>query len=198
MNPVISTLRDSYRTTRQQLSKEELKAASIKIVEQIMPVVSNLGQSFFIALFKPDPKLPGEIDLTELTSRTTAHFVFPQVVSFKNRQMIWVRDNQPSDAPLEARIEAPIEAIDPKQIGCVLVPGLVFDRDGNRYGTGFGFYDRMLAQMPNVLKIGIIHDSGIYPQILPTEPWDIVMDAVLTDQGWVKALPSQRLPFERP
>ena len=44
---------------------------------------------------------------------------------------------------LEPRGDAPL--MDISDVDMVLMPGLAFDRDGNRLGYGAGFYDRLLA-----------------------------------------------------
>ena len=44
----------------------------------------------------------------------------------------------------EPRADAPMLAID--AIDMVLMPGLAFDRSGNRLGYGAGFYDRLLSR----------------------------------------------------
>ena len=61
----------------------------------------------------------------------------------------------------------------------IVVPGMAFDRTGNRLGRGKGYYDRFLSQHPAVPKIGICFDFQLVGAV-PTEANDIRMDEVLT------------------
>ena len=61
----------------------------------------------------------------------------------------------------------------------IIVPGVAFDRHGNRLGRGKGYYDRFLCQHLDVKRIGICFDFQLVDEI-PTEPFDIKMDEVLS------------------
>lgn len=61
----------------------------------------------------------------------------------------------------------------------IVVPGVAFDRYGNRLGRGRGYYDRFLCQHLNVKRIGICFDFQLVDEI-PTEPFDIRMDEVIS------------------
>lgn len=62
----------------------------------------------------------------------------------------------------------------------IAVPGVAFDREGNRMGRGRGFYDRLLKSTPNAVKIGLAYDFQMMDAI-PTEPHDVKMNLVITD-----------------
>lgn len=70
----------------------------------------------------------------------------------------------------------------------ILTPLVGFDEHCHRMGMGGGFYDRTLApafsgKTPRrPLLIGLAHECQKVPQ-LPTDPWDIPLDAVLTDKA---------------
>ena len=61
----------------------------------------------------------------------------------------------------------------------IVVPGVAFDRRGNRIGRGKGYYDRFLCQHLDVKRIGICFDFQLVDEV-PAEPFDIRMDEVIT------------------
>ena len=61
----------------------------------------------------------------------------------------------------------------------IVVPGVAFDRKGNRLGRGKGYYDRFLSQHLEVKRIGICFDFQLVEEV-PSEPFDIRMDEVIT------------------
>lgn len=66
------------------------------------------------------------------------------------------------------------------QIKIIIVPGVAFDRNGNRLGRGRGFYDRLLKTTPNAYKIGVAFNFQMVDQV-PTEPLDVPMNQVITE-----------------
>lgn len=69
------------------------------------------------------------------------------------------------------------------EIELIVVPGVAYDRRGNRLGRGKGFYDRLLAST-KATKIGIGYDFQIVDDI-PTEPHDVAMDIVISPSGCI-------------
>lgn len=68
----------------------------------------------------------------------------------------------------------------------VVVPGLAFDRRGNRLGRGFGYYDRFLGSLPeSVLRVGIACESQLIPEV-PVDAWDVPVHALVTEDGVIR------------
>ena len=61
----------------------------------------------------------------------------------------------------------------------IVVPGVAFDRKGNRLGRGKGYYDRFLSRHLGVKRIGICFDFQLVDEV-PAEPFDIRMDEVIS------------------
>ena len=61
----------------------------------------------------------------------------------------------------------------------IVVPGVAFDRNGNRIGRGRGYYDRFLCKHLNVKRIGICFDFQLVDEV-PTEPNDIRMNEIIS------------------
>lgn len=72
------------------------------------------------------------------------------------------------------------EFTDLEQVELIIVPGVAFDRKGNRMGRGRGFYDRLLKSTPKAFKVGVGFDFQLFDSI-PTEPFDVPMDEIIVE-----------------
>lgn len=71
--------------------------------------------------------------------------------------------------------------LDPEELDAVIIPGLVFDREGYRVGYGGGYYDRFLPTIrEDALRIGVVYHDLLWPK-LPREPFDERVDWVVTE-----------------
>jgi 5-formyltetrahydrofolate cyclo-ligase len=66
-----------------------------------------------------------------------------------------------------------------KKIDIIIVPGMAFDRQGNRMGRGKGFYDRFLPKT-NALRIGVCFDFQLLHSV-PTDEFDCKMNYIVTE-----------------
>lgn len=72
------------------------------------------------------------------------------------------------------------ETISKNNIDLLLVPGIVFDRQGYRIGFGGGYYDRFLTDFPND-TLSLIHSIQLIDHI-PKESFDIPVGYILTEK----------------
>jgi len=77
--------------------------------------------------------------------------------------------------------------IDPQLLDVVLVPVVAFDQCGWRLGFGAGFYDRKFAfkrhhRHRHPKLIGVAYEQQRLPRQIPG-PWDVLLDAVVTEKG---------------
>ena len=95
--------------------------------------------------------------------------------AFKGRGMIFseVREYQYGD-----------DVRDISSIELIVVPGVAYDRCGNRVGRGKGFYDRLLAST-HATKVGVGYDFQLVDDI-DSEPHDVVMDLVVTEHEIIR------------
>ncbi len=74
-----------------------------------------------------------------------------------------------------------IREVSPKKIDLVIVPGVVFSRNGHRIGYGAGYYDRFLTKVsPSTLKVALCFDLQIVNKINHNKH-DIPMDYIITE-----------------
>ncbi|MDF2868792.1 MAG: 5-formyltetrahydrofolate cyclo-ligase [Anaerocolumna sp.] len=65
----------------------------------------------------------------------------------------------------------------------ILVPGLAFDKQGNRIGYGKSYYDRYFgAHRESFLKICFAYGFQVYEEI-PFETHDVKIDILITEDG---------------
>lgn len=79
----------------------------------------------------------------------------------------------------------------PAHISALVVPALAADRNGNRLGTGGGFYDRMFASLDTLpTLIALVFDEEVVDQV-PVEDFDTPMDVIVTPTQVIRIQASQ-------
>jgi 5-formyltetrahydrofolate cyclo-ligase len=80
--------------------------------------------------------------------------------------------------PTAVRINsAPKEAVD-----LVVLPGIAFDKKGNRLGHGAGYYDRFLKDIPKATpRIALAFDFQVQDADIPTLATDIPVTRIITN-----------------
>ena len=90
--------------------------------------------------------------------------------------------------------EPTTDAVPIESIHAVIVPGVAFDRKGNRLGHGVGFYDRFLArcaqQHHDSYRLGLAYDFQVV-ELPPPEPWDIPMQSVVSPTEVIDTTPCE-------
>ena len=68
-----------------------------------------------------------------------------------------------------------------KNIDSVILPGLVFDKKGNRIGYGYGHYDKFLGKVKHAVKIGLAYDFQIVDEV-PNDKHDVPVDFIVSEK----------------
>ena len=182
-----TALRRQYRKARRALSAAEQRRHSLRLCRHFLRSPLAWRASRIAAYLAID----GEPDLEALLTRLRLmgkRLALP-VVRPKGGMDFFAFDAR---APLVANmfgIEEPAPGarhVPTLSLDVVLTPLVAFDENGNRLGMGGGFYDRHFGAVPTPLRpllIGVAHELQRAPN-LPAAPWDVPLDAVLTDAGW--------------
>lgn len=136
--------------------------------------------------------IPRELDASRLALAAWRDdkIVLAPKVNYRQRHMIAV-EIRSLDAGLEAGaygIPEPVtwEPWPVEQIDLVIVPGLAFDRKGNRLGRGAGFYDRFLSRPEmRAVTCGIAFAEQVLDG-LPTGDRDVPLKMLATDEEVVR------------
>ena len=75
--------------------------------------------------------------------------------------------------------------VSPMDINLIIVPGVGFDKKGNRLGHGEGYYDRLLSKPFGTLSIGLAFEIQIIEDI-PIDTHDQPVDILITEKRVIK------------
>jgi len=130
--------------------------------------------------------MPDEVDAAPLIAALRARGVriaLPRVDG-ERLTLHWHEEDAPLATGAFGLTEPVPEAppADPAEIDLVIVPGVAFDAACNRLGMGAGYYDRLLAEMPRAVTVGVAFDEQVVDEV-PCEPHDRPLDAVVTPSG---------------
>ena len=178
-----ASLRETMLARRDGLDPAFRAEASAQMAIHAQPLLAQLPAGAVIAGFFP---MRSEIDprpLMQALAGRGFRLALPCVTSGGLVFRVWAFGD-----PLAKRrfgLSEPLETADAVSPDGFIVPLAAFDRRGHRIGYGAGHYDRALAQHPSALKIGI----GFAAQaiaVVPDEPHDQPLDAVVTEEGVVR------------
>ena len=126
--------------------------------------------------------LPQEPDTAAICAAALARgkrLCLPRCAAPPNMEAVAVTENT-TLRPGRLDIQEPAgEPVPPEEIDLAIVPCVAASPDGVRLGHGGGYYDAFLAACPAV-KLCLCYAALLRPD-LPTDPWDIRMDAVITE-----------------
>lgn len=178
MNNDKNTLRKKYLEKRNEIPFFYKKEASIKAFLYLKKNV--LSYKNILSFFNKKE----ELDLSNfnmLLAKEQKLFL-PKIEN--DFLSIYRVKNPKTDLTLNQKIKiyepnpAKCNKVDLDIIDCVLVPGVVFDKNNHRLGFGKGFYDKLLAKMPNVETIGLGFKDQFFNGFLPVEKQDIELKKV--------------------
>lgn len=187
--PERAALRRQMRHARATLS-ESARAAAARKVAKLLYNHRLLRPGRRIGVYLA---LRSEVDLSQLIRQARdvgCRLFVPRLLNERTRRMQFVP--LVSGAPLKpnrigvAEPYKPQQPIPARQLDCVLVPLLAFDRSGRRLGMGAGFYDRhfRFLRQRNGWRRPRLYGVAFELQrtdTLPEEPWDVPLDGVVTE-----------------
>ena len=165
---------------RLKMDGEEVSEQSRKIIDKLI-TLPKFQQAKIILFYYP---LDNEVDLRELIdySLQQKKVVVLPAVNGNDLDLYVIKDPANDLEQGHFRILEPkksCERIGKDQIDLSLVPGVAFDKDGNRVGRGKGYYDRFLKDS-NALKVGVAYEFQMTKRITPREH-DVPLDLIVTE-----------------
>ena len=165
-----------------------LDEASTRLTDAFLALIAERSW-IHIAVFIP---LPGEPDIwtpsQQLIARQAARVYAPRMMPENQLDLVMMTNTTALVRGPFGVIEPPLESnalADLTTLDAVFIPGLAFSKDGGRLGFGGGWYDRLLARVPDkTIKIGVCWDELLIDSV-PMDAWDVHVDGILTEAGYV-------------
>ena len=142
-----------------------------------------------IAVFIP---LAGEPDIwspaQQFLESGSATLYAPRMMPENQLDLVMITNSQGLIRGPFGVIEPPPDCeshADLRVLDAIFVPGLAFSPHGGRLGFGGGWYDRLLARIPeSTIKIGVCWNEMLVDAV-PMDAWDVRVDGILTEAGYV-------------
>ena len=181
--PVKKELRQRLRKTLAEIPLEELSTKSLRACHRLFEQPEYIKAEVIMVFLS----LPREINTSPLVLRAwqDRKRVLAPRISWNQRRMLPVEIRSLTEDLMESSmgvrepawgIPFPISMID-----LVIVPGLGFDRFGNRLGRGRGFFDRFLAHAEFKGVACAMAFEEQMTQSIPVGPLDRHVDMLVTD-----------------
>lgn len=172
------SLRKEIKNKKRQFTSQELCELSFPVVMRLLSHPRIKTANTVMIYYS----LPDEVDthtLVDSLLMSGKRILLPRVTGEGTMELR--RYTGPSDLAQGAYniMEPTGEVFDNyTDIDLAVIPGVAFDKDGNRMGRGKGYYDRLLPKLANTYKIGICLPFQLVEKI-PTDEHDVRMDEVL-------------------
>ena len=177
------TLRSQIRAILNNLSDSQYKERSAAIAHTLLQQTYIIDGKTIAITMSNRPEVDTKLIIEKLWQLgkqvvvprcipATRAMQFYEITSFDQLERIYMDILEP--------IPSKTTAVEPEQIDCILVPGIVFDRAGYRIGFGGGYYDRFL-QTCDAFKISLAFHEQIVACV-PKEAHDIPTQMIITDK----------------
>lgn len=178
-------LRKEYLKKRKDLDDKFINQASTKINHKIMNH-DIFKQAECILIYVPFNKEVNVIPLIEYSWAIGKGVLLPKtntITKEMNPYLInsWdeteIGNYKIVEPNIIGRTPFPLDKID-----LVIMPGVIFDKKGNRLGYGGGYYDRFFNRIPiPPYRIAVAFEMQLIDS-LPTSPHDVAMNEVVTEK----------------
>lgn len=169
------SIRQEFIRKRKELTNEEVKQLSIKIVQNIR-VLNAYKEAKTVAIYYP---MNQEVDLLDLLKDDKV-FCFPKVISYPASMMDFFEPGETYELSAFGIHEPTGDYVSSYDIDLFLVPGVAFSNQGGRIGYGKGFYDKYLKNV-QAKKIGVMYEFQRIDAFELSE-FDTLLDELVSEE----------------
>jgi 5-formyltetrahydrofolate cyclo-ligase len=180
-----ASLRSLLLQKREKLSPEAARRKSDLVREQLFALEEFKTAAlihFYISMGHEVATLPMIQAAIALQKRVFVPVIMPESMDLRLSEFF--KDSRLMPGPrgtLQPRVDLN-RRISMADMDLILVPGVAFDRNGNRLGRGFGYFDRLLGRPFNkpVPVIGLAYELQVVEHV-PATDRDRPVDKIITE-----------------
>ncbi len=174
-------LREKMRAMRRSMTTDEVKEKSAQIQKRLFGFEKYVNAEtvmLYISAFKE----PSTTEIIAAALNSGKKVIVP-VSDTQTETIILSYLKDMSDLQkgtygiFEPKIITPADAAD---IDFILIPGLAFDKRGNRMGFGKGYYDKLLCNTA-AEKTALCYEFQLFDAI-PAKEHDVPMNTIITEE----------------
>lgn len=187
-----TAVRKSMLARRSELAPDHVDAMSATITELVvaMPQYRNAGTICSYMAFGQEVRT---IPLIERALADGKRVALPRTLFAERKLDLHEVNDLRNLIPGRYGILEPAHTaprIAPADVDLFLIPGSVFDTQGNRLGYGAGFYDHLLVASRGA-RVALAYSFQLIPHVL-TDEHDIPMQFIVTEQGVIDCARGRR------
>ena len=170
-------LRQSIKQKKREMTAEQIESASARL-GQMLSECDLYQQAETVYFYLPYNQEVRTVPMVQRAFEEGKRVAVPKIYGDEMR-FIYISDftgiEKSSCGIPEPVADGPVAD---DLTALVLMPGLAFDKQGNRVGYGGGFYDKFLQAEPNHPTVALCYDFQLFDK-LETDDYDIPVDLVL-------------------
>ena len=185
-----AAIRAEMRARRAGLADDDQAAASMAVLARVARLVVVRGA----AVVSGYRAVRGEVDIDAvliLLAERGATVTTPRVTGEHLDFVVTEEETPLAVGPFGIAEPAGGEIVAVDRHDVMLIPLVAFDQRGRRLGQGGGYYDRALGSVARLpigdrpAFVGVAHSFQQISEV-PSEPWDVPLDAIVTEEGVVE------------
>ncbi|BBO82943.1 5-formyltetrahydrofolate cyclo-ligase [Desulfosarcina ovata subsp. sediminis] len=188
---------DEVREKKQEIRSEissffksldsDVLAANTHIIENRLFEFANFLESKIVMLYVNAENEVATDNIIKRAYEYSKIVVLPAFDAAKATMKLMKVDNPDKDLIAGSRgfLEPNPAKCKPVPVDCIdiaIVPGVAMDEKGGRVGSGDGYYDRIIPDLPmTTRKVGLVFEGQLIPQV-PMESHDKHVDIIITEK----------------
>ncbi len=167
--------------------ESDVLEANTRVIENRLFEFANFLESKIVMLYVNAENEVGTNNIVRRAYDFNKIVVLPAFDTAKSTMKLMKVDNPNKDLvvgprgilePTPARCKpVPLDSID-----IAIIPGVAMDEKGGRIGSGDGYYDRIIPDLPiTTRKVGLVFEGQLVPQV-PMESHDKHVDIIITEK----------------